>query len=237
MIDILPDSVNQTIDVFIQDSSSTTGEGLTGLVYNTGSLVCYYRRGATGSATALSLATQTVGGAHSDGGFVEISSANMPGVYRLDLSDAIVASGVPYVTVMLHGATNMAPTLVRINLEDKVSVTDILSDGAPLNTTSGAIDTVSTVSSLGATAKADVNAEVVDALSTDTYAELTSVPGATAAISSMIRFIYLLSRNKIAENSATETQTIYQDDGSTVFAEATVQTSGTTTTRGELTTA
>lgn len=60
-------ATDQTVDIFIQDSSSTTGAGKTGLAYNTASLVCYYRKGATGSATALTLATQTVGGAHSDG--------------------------------------------------------------------------------------------------------------------------------------------------------------------------
>lgn len=116
---------DQTIDIFIQDSSSTTGAGLTGLVFNTASLVCYYRRGATGSATALTLATQTVGGAHSDGGFVAIDGTNMPGMYRLDLSDAIVASGVTTVSMMLKGATNMAPLtielqLVSVDLDDTV---------------------------------------------------------------------------------------------------------------------
>jgi hypothetical protein len=53
---------SQTIDVFLADSSSTTGGGLTGLAFNTASLTCYYRKGATGSATAITLATQTVGG-------------------------------------------------------------------------------------------------------------------------------------------------------------------------------
>ncbi len=119
-------SVDQTIDVFIQDSASTTGAGKTGLAYNTASLVCYYRKGATGSATALTLATQTVGGAHSDGGFVEISSANMPGMYRLDLSDTIVATAGT-VTLMLSGASGMAPLpielqVVAVDLEDATSM-------------------------------------------------------------------------------------------------------------------
>lgn len=110
-------SVDRTIDVFIPNSASTAGAGLTGLVFNSAGLTCYYRRGATGTATALTLATQTVGGAHADGGFVEID-ANMPGMYRLDLSDAIVASGVPFVHLMLKGATNMAPVPIRLQLVD-----------------------------------------------------------------------------------------------------------------------
>lgn len=110
-------ATDQTVYLFIQDSSSTIGAGLTGLAYNTASLVCYYVR-ALGSATALTLATQTVTGAHSDGGFVEVSSANMPGWYRLDLSDAIVASGSPIVGVHLKGAANMAPLPLEIQLTD-----------------------------------------------------------------------------------------------------------------------
>jgi len=108
-------SVDQTVYIFIQNSSVTTGAGLTGLVFNSAGLVCYYVR-PLGSATQLTLATQTVTGAHSDGGFVEVSSANMPGVYRLDLSDAIVASGVDSVVLVLKGATNMAPVVMEIPL-------------------------------------------------------------------------------------------------------------------------
>lgn len=104
-----------TVYVFIQNSSLTTGAGLTGLVYNSSSLVAYYVR-PLGSATSISLATQTVTGAHSDGGFVEVDATNMPGLYRLDLPDAVCATGVNSVVVMLKGATNMAPVLLEIQL-------------------------------------------------------------------------------------------------------------------------
>lgn len=108
-------STDLPIYVFIQDSTSNTGAGLTGLAYNSPGLTCYYVR-ALGSATQITLATQTVTGAHSDGGFVEVSAADMPGVYRLDLPDAVVASGVDSVVVMLKGATNMVPGLSEIEL-------------------------------------------------------------------------------------------------------------------------
>lgn len=90
---------------------------------------------------------------------------------------------------------------------------------------------------LDALTSADINSEVVDAIATDARSEPTSVPVANASMAEKIDFLFLLARNKIAENSALEKQTVYQDDGSTVFAEATVITSGTTTTRGEMTTA
>jgi len=112
---VLKGATDVTVYVFIQDSSSTTGAGLTGLAYNTASLVCYYVR-PLAAAAALTLATQTVTGAHSDGGFVEVDATNMPGVYRLDLSDTIVASGVNSVALMLKGAANMAPVLLELQL-------------------------------------------------------------------------------------------------------------------------
>jgi len=105
---------SQTIDIFLADSSSTTGGGLTGLVYNTSNLTAYYRKGAAGTATAITLATQTVGGAYSSGGFVQIDSTNMPGVYRLDLPNAMVDTA-GFVTLYLRGAANLVPTALRID--------------------------------------------------------------------------------------------------------------------------
>ena len=115
MIEFFAGDTDKSIDIFIQDSSSTTGAGLTGLVYNSAGLTCYYRKGLTGSATQLTLATQTVGGAHSDGGFVEIDATNMPGMYRLDLSDTIINTQ-QYVSIFLQGAADMAPVPVRIEV-------------------------------------------------------------------------------------------------------------------------
>lgn len=104
-----------TAYVFIQDSSSSTGAGLTGLAFNTASLTAYYVRPLE-AAAAITLATQTVTGAWSSGGFVEVSSGNMPGWYRLDIPDAAFATGVPSVGVQLKGATNMAQANLEIQL-------------------------------------------------------------------------------------------------------------------------
>lgn len=108
-------ATSQTIDVFIQDSSVSTGAGLTGLVYNTASLTAYYRKGATGTPTAITLATQTVGGAYSSGGFVAVDGTNCPGQYRLDLPNAAVDTA-GMVTIYLRGATNMAPCVMEIEV-------------------------------------------------------------------------------------------------------------------------
>lgn len=109
-------SADVTVYLFAQDSSKTTGEGLTGLAYNTASLTAYYVR-PLGSATQISLASlAAVDSNHTDGGFKEVSSTNMPGVYRLDLPDAVCASGAPSAVVMLKGAANLAPVLLELQL-------------------------------------------------------------------------------------------------------------------------
>lgn len=105
------------VKVFIQDSSSTTGAGLTGLVFNTSSLVCYRARDDDGNAaaTAITLATATRG-TWASGGFVEKDATNMPGVYEFGVPDAAIASGSETVIIMLKGATNMAQTPIEIQL-------------------------------------------------------------------------------------------------------------------------
>jgi len=108
-------STSQTVNIFIRDSSSTTGGGLTGLVYNSASLVAYYAlpKAASVSITLATLAAVT--SAYSSGGFKEIDSTNMPGWYRFDIPDAALASG-RFVSLHFKGATNMAPTPVEIEL-------------------------------------------------------------------------------------------------------------------------
>lgn len=119
MIPVTIGGTDQSIDIFISDADSTTGAGKTGLAYNTASLTCYYRRGHTGTPTQITLATlANAQAAHSDGGFVEIDATNMPGAYRLDLPDALAATGVDKVTLFLHGAADMVPLVARIALMD-----------------------------------------------------------------------------------------------------------------------
>lgn len=105
---------SQSVDVLLLDSSSSTGAGLSGLVYNSAGLVASYRKGATGSRVAITLATQTVGGSYSSGGFVEIEATHMKGVYRFDIPDAAVDTE-GFATLYFYGATNLKPTALRID--------------------------------------------------------------------------------------------------------------------------
>ena len=100
-------AVDQSVYFDVLDSASTTGGRKTGLVYNTASLTAYYVRNQ-GSPTQITLVTLAAANtAHTDGGFKEVDATNMPGVYRLDLPDAVVASGADEVTITIKGATGM----------------------------------------------------------------------------------------------------------------------------------
>ena len=110
------------IHVFIQDSSSTVGAGLTGLTFETGSLVAYYVKPG-GTLTSLTLETiSTLGtyqaptsSAHMR--FKLMHDTNAPGLYEIHLHTDTLATN-DYITIMMHGAANMAPLLLEIQLTD-----------------------------------------------------------------------------------------------------------------------
>lgn len=89
------------------------------------------------------------------------------------------------------------------------------------------------IGSLAAQAKADVNAEVLDVLNADTFAELSAIPGATETLTNMIRFIYMLSRNKITQTETT--QTLFKNDSATALGTSPVGDASGTFTRGKFT--
>lgn len=125
---IAPGTTDITLTLFIPDASSSVGDGLTGLVFNSSSLVCYYVR-PPAAAIQIALITQTTTGAHSDGGFVEMDATNMPGIYRIDLPDTVCAAGAASAFIILEGAANMVPALVEIGLISAIAAG--ASSGAP----------------------------------------------------------------------------------------------------------
>lgn len=81
--------------------------------------------------------------------------------------------------------------------------------------------------------KAEVNAEMLDVLVTDTFAELSGVPAATASLADKIAWICMLARNQGTQTSTTKT--LLADDTTTPVATSTINDDGTTFTRGEFT--
>lgn len=79
-----------------------------------------------------------------------------------------------------------------------------------------------------------VNAEVLDVLNVDTFAEIgQEAPAATQTIRKMIAFLYKLARNRHTQ-TATEFK-VYNDDATTVGHKSTVSDDGTVFDRSELT--
>lgn len=108
-------TTSQILEVFVQNSSLSTGAGLTGLAFGTSGLSCYYKRNTASSSTAVTLATATVG-TWATGGFKEVDATNMPGVYEFDPPNAALASGADSVVFYIFGAANMAPVVLEVEL-------------------------------------------------------------------------------------------------------------------------
>lgn len=85
-------ATSQGIDVNLVKSAD--GTPMTGLLFNTAGLKLYYHYVGLGAPVQVTLATQTVGGAWASGGFVELDATNTPGLYRLDLPDAVLNFGI-----------------------------------------------------------------------------------------------------------------------------------------------
>lgn len=185
------------VNVFIQDTTSTTGAGLTGLVFNTASLTAYYHRQGANAAVAISLATKTLG-TWATAGFIVVDGTNMPGLYELGIPDAALAAGAKWVIIMLKGAANMAPVLLEIELtawdnQDAVrggmtalpNASAGASGGLPTGDASGRVDLgkiLGTAASTPATAGIlDINVKNMNNVAATAITTIKAVQGLTTA--------------------------------------------------------
>jgi hypothetical protein len=109
------------LEIFLQDTTSTTGAGKTGLTNATSGLNLSYKRNtgtaAVNVATVNSITTfGTFAGTSTQGAFKEVDSTNLPGVYELHIPNNALASGADSVLVMLSGMTGVAPLPLEIEL-------------------------------------------------------------------------------------------------------------------------
>lgn len=106
--------------VFIPDSSSTVGAGKTGLTE--ASIDLAYSRVETDNDVTVSdvapAALSALTDAHIDWGFEEVDATNAPGLYRLDIADAVFASGAwsAVVTITDAASNNVPPTNIEFQL-------------------------------------------------------------------------------------------------------------------------
>jgi hypothetical protein len=105
-ITIAPGSTSQSIELYL---------GATGLTFATSGLAAYYVRNQS-APVAITLVTQTPTGAWTSGGFAEISSSLVPGVYRLDVPNAAFAAGASDVTIVVRGASGTNGAVLTVTL-------------------------------------------------------------------------------------------------------------------------
>jgi len=105
-ITVAPASTSQSIELYL---------GATGLTFSTTGLAAYYVRNQA-APVAITLVTQTPTGAWSSGGFAEISSSLVPGVYRLDVPNAAFAAGASDVTIVVRGASGTNGAVLTVTL-------------------------------------------------------------------------------------------------------------------------
>jgi len=184
-----------TIQFPIKDSSSTTGAGLSGLVYNTASLVAYYKRDTDTAPTAITLATKTAG-TWASGGFVT-SGAGMTDKYELGVPNTAIAAGAKNVLISLSGAANMAPVDMLIELT--------ATDNQDGNVGGMAHLTDARAFSSNASYQADWLVEMFNGAS-------YNLPGNIDTLLWQISDLLKLGKNKVVTDPVTHKFTVYQDD-------------------------
>lgn len=171
--------------IFIADSSSTTGAGLTGVAYNTSGLVAYYFAGDLSNEVQITLASATLG-TFTSGGFVEVDATNMPGWYEVGIPNAALDGGNE-VAIQYRGAADMVPVNIYIELDTVDYQTDAFGAALASNYTStraGYLDKLNVSGTLAHSDDASTYkatgfsthsaADVVTAMGTGTF--LTGIP-------------------------------------------------------------
>lgn len=153
------------------------------------------------------------------------SGGRMDSIVNAMAANTLTASALATdaVTEIQNGLSTV--TTAQVNAE----VDTALADVGLTTTITGRIDAaVSTRAT-----PAQVNAEVVDCLATDTYAELAAVPAATSSLASKIRWLFMLCRNKIIQSATL--QSLRNDADSSDVATSSTTDDGTEFTRSEWT--
>jgi hypothetical protein len=127
-------ALSNMVRVFILDSSLTTGAGLTGLLYNTASLVIdviadnaasgatyHYKSAATATIQDIGTSGSTAGTysapSASNCRFAPVDATNFPGLYELQFLDGLFDdSGATKLIIKVSGPTNCTPTFAEIQL-------------------------------------------------------------------------------------------------------------------------
>jgi len=222
---------DRTVLVFIPDPASTDGSGKTGLV--AANLTVSYTRVETDNDVVVTDVTGSLNNlaalttAHTDWGVLEVSSTLAPGLYRLDIADAVFATGAWYavvyvmITTSAAAASPMEFNLVAYNPLDGVRLGLTALPNAAADAAGGL--PISDAGGLDLDAQIGTNTEPGQ-----------GAPAASAALATKVGYLYKAWRNKSTQ-TATEYK-LFNDDAATVDQKATVSDDATTATKGEIAT-
>ena len=99
------------VTVYVRGFTASTGLPYTAGAHNTSGLTINQVRNRA-AAVAITAVTQTASGAHTDGGFVHIAG----GLYRVDITDASVATSADSVQIVVFGVTDVVFSVARIDI-------------------------------------------------------------------------------------------------------------------------
>lgn len=127
------------VSLFVEMIDALTGQPATGLTIADMSVQATRAGTAAGAAQALT-ALAGVDSAHADNYAIEVDATDQPGVYRIDISDAVSAGGTPRAVVSVTHA-NCRPAHVVLELWEKLPADGYL-DLSQANTTETSASTV-----------------------------------------------------------------------------------------------
>lgn len=89
------------VSLYFEMRDSLSGQGKTGLTASSPGAVASYTRNRSAATPIPLVALASAADAWISGGFIEISQANARGLYRLDVPNNVLASGVPHTVINL----------------------------------------------------------------------------------------------------------------------------------------
>ena len=202
-------TTDYTVLAWLGDSSVTTGAGQAGVAYD--DITVYYARVETDNdVTSAVLATSALANltaAHADGGWYEVDGTHQPGLYRLDLPDAVFAAGAwsAVVTIIDAGANDIRPATLEFQIQPVPAAVSSIAANA-ITATAIAADAI-TASELATTAVA----EIVDAVWDEPLTSGTHDVGYSAGQ----RLRYLILSGAAAQAGSSNSITLANTESST----------------------
>ena len=112
-------STSNSLPVFLRDSTSTSGAGLSGITHTTSGLVLEWRRQGSSTWTSVSPLVSKTLGTYVSGGIV--ADGSVSGAYEVDYPDTAFAAGADWVVLRIRGAANLLEWMEEIELDQPVN--------------------------------------------------------------------------------------------------------------------